>query len=110
MKVAKSNKTKLHQQPVRCPDLAKMLGSKHRCYQRQTMEKGSKNCMILFCINNPDDKEILYAAYCKKNKQQVHNIRVTSRSMCEVEKQLKTRNLKSVTITVTFFSSKYVAQ
>ena len=50
------------------------------------MAKGSKNCMRIFCTNNLDDKEILYAAYCKKNKQQVHNRRVRSRSMCEVEK------------------------
>ena len=89
-KMADSNKTtELHQQPLRCSDLAKMLGSKHRCYRRQTMAKGSKNNMRLFCTKNPSDKEILYAAYCKKNKQQVHNRRITSRTMYEVEKELK---------------------
>ena len=58
--------TELHQQHLRCSDLAKMLGSKHRSYRRQTMAKGSKNNMRLFCTKNLDDKEILYAAYCKK--------------------------------------------
>ena len=67
--MANSNETtdELHQQPLRCSDLAKMLGSKHRCNRRQTMAKGSKNNMKLFCTKNLDDEEILYAAHCKKN-------------------------------------------
>ena len=88
--MADSNKTtELHQQPLRCSNLAKMLGSKHRCYWRQIMAKGSKNNMRLFCTKKNRRQRNTYAAYCKKNKQQVHNRRVTSRSMYEVEKEFE---------------------
>ena len=73
------------------------------------MAKGSKNYMRLFCTNNPDDVEILYAAYCKKNKHQVHNRRVTSRSMCEVEKQFKNKQFEICYHQRCIISSKYVA-